>query len=65
MKYLKDYVGKWLQFQSPWDLKADYVFSRLGDSLAHWQLLPDDAVSSADPSVRLGHLIPEARFHAS
>ncbi|EFI28556.1 cytoplasmic dynein heavy chain 1 [Coprinopsis cinerea okayama7 len=36
---LKAYVGKWLQFQSLWDLEADYVFNRLGDSLAHWQQL--------------------------
>jgi len=36
---LKDYVAKWLQFQSLWDLEADYVFNRLGDSLAHWQQL--------------------------
>ena len=36
---LKDYVGKWLQFQSLWDLEAEYVFNRLGDSLAHWQQL--------------------------
>jgi hypothetical protein len=36
---LKDYVSKWLQFQSLWDLEAEYVFNRLGDSLAHWQQL--------------------------
>ncbi|KIL61809.1 hypothetical protein M378DRAFT_82045 [Amanita muscaria Koide BX008] len=36
---LKDYVAKWLQFQSLWDLEAEYVFNRLGDSLAHWQQL--------------------------
>ena len=39
VQQLKDYVGKWLQFQSLWDLEADYVFNRLGDSLAHWQQL--------------------------
>jgi len=33
------YVGKWLQFQSLWDLEAEYVFNRLGDSLASWQQL--------------------------
>ncbi|KAI0825307.1 dynein heavy chain [Trametes gibbosa] len=36
---LKDYVAKWLQFQSLWDLEAEYVFNRLGDSLANWQQL--------------------------
>lgn len=36
---LTDYVAKWLQFQSLWDLEAEYVFNRLGDSLAHWQQL--------------------------
>ncbi len=39
MQQVKDYVAKWLQFQSLWDLEAEYVFSRLGDSLAHWQQL--------------------------
>ncbi|TFK68520.1 hypothetical protein BDN72DRAFT_677591 [Pluteus cervinus] len=39
VQHLKDYVGKWLQFQSLWDLEAEYVFNRLGDSLAHWQQL--------------------------
>ncbi|PCH33132.1 dynein heavy chain [Wolfiporia cocos MD-104 SS10] len=39
VQQLKDYVAKWLQFQSLWDLEAEYVFSRLGDSLAHWQQL--------------------------
>ncbi len=34
-----EYVGKWLQFQSLWDLEAEYVFNRLGDSLANWQQL--------------------------
>ena len=36
---LKDYVAKWLQFQSLWDLETEYVFNRLGDSLANWQQL--------------------------
>lgn len=36
---LTTYVAKWLQFQSLWDLEAEYVFSRLGDSLASWQQL--------------------------
>ncbi|KAA1475369.1 cytoplasmic dynein heavy chain 1 [Dentipellis sp. KUC8613] len=39
VQQLRDYVAKWLQFQSLWDLEAEYVFNRLGDSLAHWQQL--------------------------
>ncbi|KAH8825148.1 dynein heavy chain, N-terminal region 1-domain-containing protein [Flagelloscypha sp. PMI_526] len=36
---IRDYVGKWLQFQSLWDLEAEYVFNRLGEDLAQWQQL--------------------------
>ncbi|KXN85412.1 Dynein heavy chain, cytoplasmic [Leucoagaricus sp. SymC.cos] len=39
IQQLKDYVAKWLQFQSLWDLEPEYVFNRLGDSLSHWQQL--------------------------
>lgn len=39
VQQLKEYVAKWLQFQSLWDLEAEYVFNRLGDSLALWQQL--------------------------
>lgn len=39
IQQLREYVGKWLQFQSLWDLEAEYVFGRLGDSLANWQQL--------------------------
>ncbi|KAJ3769937.1 dynein heavy chain, N-terminal region 1-domain-containing protein [Lentinula raphanica] len=39
VQQLREYVAKWLQFQSLWDLEAEYVFNRLGDSLAHWQQL--------------------------
>ncbi|KAI0344163.1 cytoplasmic dynein heavy chain 1 [Trametopsis cervina] len=39
VQQLKEYVGKWLQFQSLWDLEADYVFNRLGEDLGHWQQL--------------------------
>lgn len=31
------YVKKWLQFQSLWDLEADYLYGRLGESLSAWQ----------------------------
>ncbi|CAL1696879.1 unnamed protein product [Somion occarium] len=39
VQQLKEYVAKWLQFQSLWDLEAEYVFNRLGDNLANWQQL--------------------------
>ncbi|KII86258.1 hypothetical protein PLICRDRAFT_143847 [Plicaturopsis crispa FD-325 SS-3] len=39
VQQLTEYVNKWLQFQSLWDLEAEYVFNRLGDSLANWQQL--------------------------
>lgn len=39
VQQLRDYVNKWLQFQSLWDLEAEHVFGRLGDSLALWQQL--------------------------
>ena len=36
------YVDKWLQFQSLWDLEAEYVYSVLGEDLAKWlQLLQE------------------------
>ncbi|KAL9102708.1 MAG: hypothetical protein Q9163_002170 [Psora crenata] len=36
------YVEKWFQFQSLWDLEADYVYSVLGEDLAKWlQLLQE------------------------
>ena len=34
-----EYVDKWLSFQSLWDLEADSVYARLGDSLETWGLL--------------------------
>lgn len=37
-----DYVDKWLSFQSLWDLEADAVYARLGDSLETWGLLLAD-----------------------
>lgn len=30
------YVAKWLQFQSLWDLQSDYVYESLGDDLSQW-----------------------------
>lgn len=39
IRQVTDYVDKWLQFQSLWDLEAESVFARLGDDLALWQQL--------------------------
>ncbi|GAA5974101.1 hypothetical protein JCM11641_003434 [Rhodosporidiobolus odoratus] len=39
LKEVGAYVDKWLQFQSLWDLEAEYVYSRLGDQLSSWQQL--------------------------
>ncbi|EGF98536.1 uncharacterized protein MELLADRAFT_113473 [Melampsora larici-populina 98AG31] len=36
-KEISRYLCKWLQFQSLWDLEADYPYGRLGESLSAWQ----------------------------
>ena len=33
---IAEYIDKWLQFQSLWDLEPDYVYNALGDDLAKW-----------------------------
>ena len=39
---ISEYVGKWLQFQSLWDLEPEHVYDVLGDDLAKWlQLLQE------------------------
>ena len=39
---ISEYVGKWLQFQSLWDLEPEHVYNILGDDLAKWlQLLQE------------------------
>ncbi|GAA6000808.1 hypothetical protein JCM10207_004669 [Rhodosporidiobolus poonsookiae] len=39
LKEVGAYLDKWLQFQSLWDLEAEYVFGRLGEQLSSWQQL--------------------------
>ncbi|GAA5873340.1 hypothetical protein JCM3774_005947 [Rhodotorula dairenensis] len=39
LREISAYVDKWLQFQSLWDLEADYVYAQLGDQLSSWQQL--------------------------
>ena len=43
-----DYVDKWLQFQSLWDLQSEQVYDILGDDLSQWlQLLQEIRKSRA------------------
>ncbi|KAJ5893544.1 hypothetical protein N7495_005235 [Penicillium taxi] len=45
---VSEYVNKWLQFQSLWDLQSDQVYEILGDDLAQWlQLLQEIRKSRA------------------
>jgi len=37
LKEVSEYVNVWFQFQSLWDLEANYVYARLGDDLSKWQ----------------------------
>ncbi|KAJ3290947.1 hypothetical protein HK104_006430 [Borealophlyctis nickersoniae] len=39
LKQVNEYVDIWLQYQSLWDLEANYVYSVLGEDLARWQQL--------------------------
>lgn len=36
LRTIEDYVTKWLQFQSLWDLRPDQVWETLGDNLDQW-----------------------------
>ena len=36
IKEISQYVGKWLQFQSLWDLQSESVYESLGDDLQQW-----------------------------
>ena len=42
VRTINEYVDKWLQFQSLWDLEAEAVYQRLGDSLPDWNKLLSD-----------------------
>ncbi|KAF2103413.1 dynein heavy chain [Rhizodiscina lignyota] len=40
--HVNEYIAKWLQFQSLWDLRAEQVYDALGDDLGQWlQLLQE------------------------
>ncbi|KAJ3032718.1 hypothetical protein HDV00_007194 [Rhizophlyctis rosea] len=38
-RQVEDYVNIWLQYQSLWDLEANYVYNVLGEDLSRWQQL--------------------------
>ncbi|CAG8487876.1 5917_t:CDS:10 [Dentiscutata erythropus] len=37
LKEVSEYVSKWFQFQSLWDLEPNYIYDRLGDDLKKWK----------------------------
>ena len=48
VKEVSEYVDKWLQFQSLWDLRSEHVYDILGDDLSQWlQLLQEIRKSRA------------------
>ncbi|KKK21233.1 dynein heavy chain [Aspergillus ochraceoroseus] len=48
LKEVSEYVDKWLQFQSLWDLQSEQVYDILGDDLSQWlQLLQEIRKSRA------------------
>ncbi|KAJ5973393.1 hypothetical protein N7481_010603 [Penicillium waksmanii] len=48
LKDVSQYVDKWLQFQSLWDLQSEQVYDILGDDLSQWlQLLQEIRKSRA------------------
>ncbi|KAI1076782.1 cytoplasmic dynein heavy chain, partial [Whalleya microplaca] len=48
LQSISDYVDKWLQFQSLWDLQSEQVYELLGDELSKWlQLLQEIRKSRA------------------
>ncbi|KAJ5199992.1 Dynein heavy chain domain-2 [Penicillium cf. griseofulvum] len=48
LKDVSEYVDKWLQFQSLWDLRSEQVYEILGDDLSQWlQLLQEIRKSRA------------------
>ena len=59
---VSQYVDKWLQYQSLWDLQSDHVYEQLGDDLAQWlQLLQEirnnrRTFDTSDSSQKFGNL---------
>ncbi|KAI0484690.1 dynein heavy chain, N-terminal region 1-domain-containing protein [Xylariaceae sp. FL0804] len=59
---ISEYVDKWLQFQSLWDLRSEQVYEQLGDELSRWlQLLQEirksrETFDTSEVSRPFGHL---------
>ncbi|MCJ1311828.1 hypothetical protein MMC25_005501 [Agyrium rufum] len=62
---INEYVDKWLQFQSLWDLQSENVFDHLADNLSHWlQILQEiwksrSLFDTSDSSKRFGSITIE------
>ena len=60
---VSQYMGKWLQFQSLWDLQSEQVYEALGDNLQQWlQMLAEirrsrSTFDTSDARRSFGHLI--------
>ena len=60
---VSNYVGKWLQFQSLWDLQSEQVFDALGDDLQQWLAMLAEirrsrsVFDTSEARRRFGHLI--------
>ncbi|CAG8442752.1 1825_t:CDS:10 [Diversispora eburnea] len=46
LKEVSQYVNIWFQFQSLWDLEANYVYSKLGDDLVKWKQILSEIKNS-------------------
>ena len=62
---IAQYVDKWLQYQSLWDLQSEQVYDQLGDDLARWlQLLQEirsnrRTFDTSDSNQKFGNLTIE------
>ena len=60
---VSEYVDKWLQFQSLWDLRPEQVYDELQDDLARWlqliqEILGDrNTFDTSEVSVDFGHIV--------
>jgi dynein heavy chain 1 len=60
---VSNYVDKWLQFQSLWDLRPEQVYDDLQDDLARWlqliqEILGDrNTFDTSEVSINFGHIV--------
>ncbi|KAL9059033.1 MAG: hypothetical protein Q9162_001421 [Coniocarpon cinnabarinum] len=63
LSVVSEYVNKWLQFQSLWDLQSDQVYEALGDDLHQWLKILSEIRQSrsvfdtSEPKRQFGHLV--------